>query len=66
MTGHFLYYICLMQHKRINPKDIEFFVIEILKDLAFLGCKNYIGYVILVKFRLSFHTFLGTLMKVMD
>ena len=36
---------------------MKILVVEISKDWAFLSCKNYIGYVILVKLRFCFTIF---------
>ena len=44
MTGHFLYYIRILQHKKLLQKAAKIFDVEILKYWAFLRCKNYIDY----------------------
>ena len=64
MTGHFLYYICNFQHKKLLQKALKIFVVEILKYWAFLWCKNYIDCFSKSSFFLSH--FLETLMKVMN
>ena len=64
MTGHFLYYICIFQHKKLHQNVLKIFVVEILKYWAFLWCKNYIDYFSKSSFFPSH--FLETLMKIMN
>ena len=49
MTGHFVHHIFILQHNNILQKTLKIFVVEILKDWAYLWCKHYIDCVILVK-----------------
>ena len=53
MTGHFLYYICIFQHKKLLQKALKIFVVRILKYWAFLWCKSCIDYFIKSSFFLS-------------
>ena len=59
MTGHFIYYIFILQHKNLLHKTLKIFVVKI-----FLWCKNYIDYFSKSLFFLSH--FLETLMKVIN
>ena len=54
-TSYTIFVFCNI--KKLLQNTLEIFVIEILKEWAFLLCKNYVGYVILVKLRFFFHTF---------
>ena len=55
MIGYFLYYICILQHKKLLQRALKIFVVDVLKDWA-LDVKI-IKNVKVVKVRFLFHTF---------